>query len=256
MILVDTHCHLNDEHAFPLPSNAIEVARKEGVKKFIVVGIDTKSSLKACELADEFEDVYAVVGWHPNHASEYQKSELAVIEELLKHPKVVALGEIGLDYYRDHASRESQFQCLRDQLDLAHSVQCPVVFHCRDAYDDLLGVMEQEPPLRTLYHCFAGNQDHAKRAVDLGSYLGVDGPVTYKSSDDLRRILSGIPRDRLVIETDSPWMAPVPYRGQRNQPSFLVQINNGLAETLGIDAGDCAKLTTGNAISFFGNLGI
>lgn len=256
MGLIDTHCHLNDQHAFPVPEMAIAEALEAGIDRLIVVGIDTKSSRLAVEIAEKFEAVYAVVGWHPNHASDYKPEELVEIREMLSHPKVVALGEIGLDYFRDHATREDQYKCLMDQLDLATETGAKVVFHCREAYPDLLDLLEKRAPQPYLFHCFAGSADDAKRAVKLDSYFGVDGPITYKSSDPLRETLRSVPKDRIVIETDSPWMAPVPYRGQRNRPSWVKFVNDGLAEALEISAEDCAELTSNNAKAFFGELGL
>jgi len=255
-MLIDTHCHLNDREAFPLPEVAIAEAVSAGVGRLIVVGIDTESSQYAVELAARFEEVYAVVGWHPNHASQYSKADLDSVRVMLKHPKVVALGEIGLDYFRDHATREQQYKCLLDQLELATETGAPVVFHCRDAYDDLLDVLESRTPFKYLFHCFAGDREHAERAVALDCWFGVDGPITYKSSDSLREILKVVPQNKIVVETDAPWMSPVPNRGQRNKPAWVPLVNAALAEVLGMQQEECAKLTTANALSFFGDLGV
>ena len=256
MRLVDTHCHLNDTQAFPLAQVAVSEALEAGVSRLVVVGIDTESSRKAVELANEFAEVFAVVGWHPNHAHQYRKSELIELERLLAHPKVVALGEIGLDFYRDHASVADQHQCLQDQLGLAAELNVPVVFHCRDAYNELLEVLESRPPHKYLFHCFAGDAVHAQRAVKLDCWFGVDGPVTYSSANTLRSIIAELPRDRIVIETDAPWMTPVPYRGQRNRPAWVTYVNQALAEVLSLAPEECADLTTANACSFFGPLGL
>ena len=255
-ILIDTHCHLNDADAFPDPSEAVREAVDAGVTRMIVVGIDSDSSPRAVELADRFEEVYAVVGWHPNHAASYAASELKTIEELLNHPKSVALGEIGLDYYRQHASKESQMRCLNDQLALAASVDASVVFHCREAYGDLLDALETRPRLRYLFHCFAGSEEVAVRCRALDAWIGVDGPVTYSSADTLRAVLRGFGHDRVVIETDSPWMAPHPNRGKRNRPAWLPLVNEGLARALVVSPGVCAARTTAAALGFFGRLGL
>jgi len=256
MQLVDTHCHLNDRQAFPIPGAAVDEALQAGVERLIVVGIDTESSQFAVQLAEEFEPVYAVVGWHPNHAAQYTSAELQPIRELLTHPKVVALGEIGLDYYRDHATKDEQYRCLNDQLELAEDTDTPVVFHCRDAYPDLLDVLDKRGANKFLFHCFAGSREDANRGVALGAWFGVDGPVTYKSADDLRETLRNLPKEKIVVETDAPWMSPVPYRGQRNRPAWVKYVNTALAETLGISEAECAELTTNNAQAFFGNLGL
>ena len=251
MRLTDTHCHLNDRHAFPLPEVAVAEAAESGVWRLVVVGVDTDSSRRAVEIADGCPDVYAVVGWHPNSTADYRSEELKSVRELLSHPKAVAIGEIGLDYYRDHATKDQQQKALIEQLDLAEETAFPVVFHCRDAYPDLLDVLEARPRLRYLFHCFAGDRSDASRAGALDAWFGVDGPVTYKSSDELRTTLSTLSRDKIVIETDSPYMAPVPFRGQRNRPALLPHVNAGLAACLGITGEECAALTEANAEAFF-----
>jgi TatD DNase family protein len=256
MTLVDTHCHLNDLQAFPVPEVAVNEASEAGVERLIVVGVDFESSQIAVGLADRFEQVYAVVGWHPNHASQYSEEGLASVKGLLAHPKVVALGEIGLDYFRDHATREEQHRCLLEQLDLAEESGVPVVFHCRDAYPDLLDVLEQRRPGKFLFHCFAGSHTDAQRATALDAWFGVDGPVTYKSADDLRTTLKSLDPAKILIETDAPWMSPVPYRGQRNKPAWVTFVNAALSETLGMTPETCADLTTRNAQAFFGDLSL
>lgn len=253
MRLIDTHCHLNDTKAFPDPGAAVEEAQAAGVEKLVVVGIDTESSRLAVELAERFEPVYAVVGWHPTHTSSFSSEELEVVGEMLEHPKVVALGEIGLDYHWDYATREEQYRALEAQLDLAEARGVPVVFHCREAEGDLLDVLERRAVrVPYLFHCFAGSAEDAARGLALGGVFGVDGPITFKSRDDLRGVVKGIGLERMVVETDAPWMTPVPYRGQRNRPAWVALVNEGLAGVFGISAEECALATTRNAERFFG----
>jgi len=251
MRLTDTHCHLNDGHAFPLPEATAAEAAAQGVWRLVVVGVDTESSRRAVEIAERCENVYAVVGWHPNYTSKYDGEALKAIEALLDHPKSLALGEIGLDFYREHASREDQERALKDQLDLAEAKDVPVVFHCRDAYPELLDVLERRKVRPYLFHCFAGNDEDAGRASAFGAWFGVDGPVTYPSADGLRTTIAKLPRDKILLETDSPYMTPVPYRGQRNRPSFLPYVNAGLAAALGLGPEECADLTERSAEAFF-----
>ncbi|MGV3615697.1 MAG: TatD family hydrolase [Fimbriimonas sp.] len=252
-MLIDTHCHLNDAKAFPDPPAEIEAAREAGVERLIVVGTHPPDWTTAIALAAQHETVFAIVGWHPNYTADYDRATLSELEALLKHPKVLALGEIGLDYHWDYSPRMTQYDALRDQLDLAVRVDVPVVFHAREAYSDLLDVLEARPPHPYLFHCWAGDAAEAARAVAMGAYFGVDGPVSYKKADELRAVLRTIPLDRLVLETDAPYMSPVPYRGKPNRSAYIPHINRALAAALEISEAECAKATTENAIRFFGH---
>lgn len=256
MTLVDTHCHLNDDRAFPDPGGAVAEAVAAGVARMVCVGVDVESSRRALALAEAHPEVYAAVGWHPNHAAEYSPGSLAELEVLASHPKCVAVGETGLDYFRDHAAPNEQERAFRDQLGLAERVGKPVVLHCREAYADLLAILEEAPRPRLVFHCFAGTEEDARRAVALGGFVGVDGPVTYRSAGPLRAVLAGVPRQRLLIETDAPWMSPEPYRSQRNRPAWLPSVCGGLAAALEVSVDECAELTTANAQAAFGPLGL
>lgn len=250
-MLIDTHCHLNDENAFPDPSAAVAEAAGAGVTRVIVVGVNAEDSKRAIELAERFEGVYAIVGWHPNYTSAYTSEGLKEIAEMIEHPKVVALGEIGLDFHWQYATLAEQERALYDQLELAESAQAPVVFHCREAYDRLLTVLEGRTRLPYLFHCFAGNASDAQRAMALDCYFGIDGPLTYKKSSELREISKTLPRDRIVVETDSPYLSPEPFRGKPNKPANVAIVNSALASILGIGADECAAMTTANAERFF-----
>ncbi len=250
-MFIDTHCHLNDPKAFPDPGLAIARAKEAGVERMVVVGVNPEDWSRAVSLADRFEEVWAIVGWHPNYTIDYRSSLLADLQHLLAHPRVLALGEIGLDYHWDYSPRPLQFEALHEQLDLAAELQKPVVFHAREAYSDLLDVLEKRPPHSYLFHCFAGDARDVERAVGLDAYFGVDGPITYKKSDELRAVFATLPKDRIVIETDSPYMSPVPYRGKPNEPAYVKLVNQALSETLGISFDECAALTTDNAKRFF-----
>jgi TatD DNase family protein len=192
------------------------------------------------------------VGRHPNYAHAYERSELADYRELLSHPKAVALGEIGLDFHWDFATRNQQERALFDQLDLADELGKPVVFHCREAYPELLTILESRRAMRYLFHCFAGDADDAQRAVRLDCHFGVDGPITYKKADALREVIAGLPRNRVVLETDSPYMSPAPYRGKPNRPSYLPFIAQGLASVWDVSADFVAQETTTTARAYFG----
>ncbi len=250
-MLFDTHCHLNDRSAFPDPAVAIAAAVAAGVDRMAVVGVDREGHAIARELVDQFSNLLGIYGWHPNSAREWDDETRKILLEALAGPRAIALGEIGLDYHWDFATKEQQMACLDEQLRIAAERDLPVVFHCREAYDDLLGVLESRPVQPYLIHCFAGSMDEARRAVALGCYFGVDGPITYKKADALREIVAELPRDRVVLETDSPWMPPHPHRSERNRPALLPLINERLAEIWSVTPKESAAITTENAYRFF-----
>ncbi len=250
-MLIDTHCHLNDDKAFPDPRAEIDAALAAGVERLIVVGTGPKDWERAVAMAEAFSEVWAIVGWHPNYTAEYDPSSLVRLKELLGHPRVLALGEIGLDYHWDYADRTIQYTALRDGLDLAAELGKPVVFHAREAYSDLLDVLEKRPPHPYLFHCFAGNAEEGARAVALGAKFGVDGPVTYSKAEELREVLRSLPFENLVVETDAPYMSPVPYRGKPNRPAHVREVTQGLAKALGRPFEEVAARTTATARAFF-----
>ncbi len=254
MYLIDTHCHLNDVEAFPNVDEVVRDADDMDVKKLLVVGIDRETNAKAIDLAEKHETVYAIVGWHPNYAKTWDSKYLKNLEEYYNHPKVVAIGEIGLDYYWDYATKEEQEKCFRDQLVLARDIDAPVVFHCREALDALLSLLESEPIHPYLFHCFSGDASDANRALNLGAYFGVDGPITYKKNDDLREVIKSLPKDRIVLETDAPWLTPVPHRGKTNVPEYLVYINRELAKLWDCTEEESGRISTENALQFFPKL--
>ncbi|MBI5706537.1 MAG: TatD family hydrolase [Armatimonadetes bacterium] len=252
MEIFDTHCHLNLPEAFSDPKAAIEEAREAGVTRFVVVGIDGPSSVRAVELAERFEGVYSAVGWHPNSAATWGPEARGLVEELLNHPRTVALGEIGLDYHWDFATPEQQSVCLVDQLDMAKDAGKPVVFHCRNAYDDLLRVLEDRPGQPYLFHCFSGTDEHAERCLAMDALFGFDGPLTYRNSEGLRELFARLPETTLVLETDSPYLSPEPLRGKPNRPAYLRYVNQTAAHVRALPPEKMAAITTSNAMRFFG----
>lgn len=251
-MLIDTHCHLNDRKAFPDPGIAIQAALDADVRLMMVVGTHPDDWASALELAEQYEPVYAILGWHPNYTADYTTKSLTDLRAKLQHPKVVALGEIGLDYHWDYAPRDKQFEVLHAQLDLAEELNLPVVFHAREAYADLLDVLEKRPVRPYLMHCFAGSIPEAQRAVAIGCLFGVDGPITYKKADDLREMIRTLPHDQVVLETDAPYLSPTPYRGKPNQPSYVQHTAQALADLWGVNAESCHSITTSNALRIFG----
>lgn len=253
--MIDTHCHLNDRSAFPDPGQVLERAAAAGVHTFVVVGIDEPSSARALELAERFENVFATVGWHPSEADGFGQDQLHAARRLAANPKVVAIGEVGLDYHWEPFSKERQLACLEPQLDLAAELGLPCVLHCRKAYADLLELFERRPPQPAVFHCFSGDADDARRVQDLDCYIGVDGPITYPKAQALREIVTACPRDRVVIETDSPYLSPAPMRGARNSPENLRFVNSMLARLWGLEETETAELTARNARTLFNRLG-
>jgi TatD DNase family protein len=227
-------------------------AQEAGVDALVVVGLDPETSRAALDLAERYECVYAAVGRHPNYAAAYQPGDLAAIRTMLAHEKAVALGEIGLDNHWNDATPEQQERCLRDQLDLAFESGKPIVLHCREAYPRLLELLESLPPHPCVFHCFSGDGPAAERAVALDAYFGIDGPVTYKKNGPFRELAATLPPDRLLLETDSPFLPPEPFRGKPNEPALLPWVNRGLAAAIGVLEHECASATSGNARRLFG----
>ena len=250
-MLIDTHCHLNDAKAFPDPRAEIDAALALGVERLVVVGTAPEDWERAVAMAERFEEVWAIVGWHPNYTADYERASLGRLRELLAHPRVLALGEIGLDYHWSYADREVQHRALRDGLDLAVETGKPVVFHAREAYSDLLDVLEARPPHDYLFHCFAGTAEEGARGAALGARFGVDGPVTYPKAEGLREALRSLPFESLVVETDAPYMSPAPHRGKPNRPANARFVAEGLAKALGRTYEEVAERTTATARAFF-----
>lgn len=254
MRLIDTHCHLNDLEAFPDVRQTIDEAREAGVERIAVIGIDEASSRYAVELADQHPEIIATAGWHPTHVATWSEPrDLSILRELLSHPKCLALGEIGLDYHWDYTTPEQQDAALRAQLDLADELGKPVIFHCREAYPSLLTLLEARG-LRTpaVLHCFAGDLEDARRAEALGLYLGFDGPITYAKAEVSRQVAAQAPADRILIETDAPYLTPIPHRGKPNRPAWVRLVAQRLAEVRGWDLEQAAAQTTANAERFYG----
>ncbi len=252
-MLIDTHCHLNLREAFPDVSSVLFRAREAGVGCCLVVGMDAESSRYALELATLHPEVYAIVGWHPNYSATYDSKVLPELREMARHPKCVAIGEIGFDFYHPFATPADQERATGDQILLALELNKPVVFHCRNAYPHLFAFLQslQVRPPRLLLHCFSGDVQDAVIARDLGCFISVGGPLTYKKADTLRAIVASYPRERVVLETDAPYLAPHPYRGKPNEPALLPLTNKKLSEVWNVSEEESARITTENARQFF-----
>ncbi len=230
MPYVDTHCHL-DHHEGLSVSEQVERARTAGVGLMVTIGTDMASSTQAVSTARRFEGVHACVGIHPNDAMEASDRVLEVIARLTEEPEVVAVGETGLDYYRDHTTPGQQAAAFRAHIDLARERDKTLVIHCREAWDDCLDLLEDaRAPERVVMHCFSGDVDVAKRCAEHGWYMSFAGNVTFKNAADLREAAAVVPDELLLTETDSPFLTPHPHRGKPNDPSYVPYVLETLAE--------------------------
>jgi TatD DNase family protein len=263
--LAETHAHLDDQKFDADRDEVVQRSKDAGIEWMVTVGTDLESSRAAIALSERYPNVYATVGIHPHHATIVNQALLATLRALAVHPRVVAVGEIGLDFYRDFAPRKAQRAAFKAQLDLAADINKPVVVHIRDksgesgAYDEVLATLYdwlaghstvQSPNLGVL-HCFSGNLASAQSAIDLGFYVGIDGPITYPNAKALRAVVAELPLDRLLLETDCPYLAPQKRRGRRNEPAYLPYIARKVAEIKGVDVRRVAQVTTANAERLF-----
>lgn len=254
MILIDTHCHLNDKKLLSQVAELVTRAKDAGVTKMHVVGYDEGSSQIAIELAERFPEIYAIIGLHPTEVVLNIDAQMQWIEKLARHEKVIAIGETGLDYYwhKDDAHHELQKIYLIKQIELANRVGRPLVIHSRDAMGDTLSLL-QAHPLRYggVMHCYSGSVELVPEFIKLGLYISLAGPVTFLNAKTPKEVAKIIPRDRLLIETDSPYLAPHPYRGQRNEPALLPLILKAVASARNENENDIAEVTTANAERLF-----
>jgi TatD DNase family protein len=240
----DSHCHLDDERIPDGTEGSLAAAREAGVTGFVVVGTDAAHSAAAVALAAAHDDVWATVGLHPHDAVD----GVASVIELLDAPKVVAVGECGLDYHYDHSPRPVQREAFAGQIALAHERGLALVIHTREAWDDTFDLLASGGvPARTVFHCFTGGPDEARRALQLDAYLSFSGIVTFKGADEVRSAAKLCPADRLLVETDAPFLAPVPHRGRPNQPAYLPAVGSALARIRGVNVASVEDDTRANA---------
>ncbi len=272
-MLTDTHCHLDYNKFDPDRDVVIARAKESGLIRILVPGLEQRSSKEAVRLADSNSMIYAAVGFHPTDLENFAKDALEEVKELARHSKVVAIGEIGIDYYwiKEEEKRAFQREVLKQQLAFAKLVNKPVVIHMREENDvwfgqasaDLLDILSkwhnelrvQNHPLVEkpgVLHSFNGNLETAQKAIELHFYIGVTGPVTYKNAEEKRNIIKQLPMTKLLIETDAPFLTPVPYRGKRNEPAFVTCIADKIAEIHMTTREEVAQITTANAARLFG----
>lgn len=252
-MLFDTHAHYDDE-AFDVDRDALLSAMPEnGVGLIVNPGCDLKTSQTAVSLAHRYGHVYAAVGIHPENCDGFVPAHIDALRALAAEEKVVAIGEIGLDYYwAENPPREFQQQVFRAQLELALALDLPVIVHDRDAHGDTLAIVSEYPALRGVFHCFSGSPEMAEALLKRGWYLGFDGPITYKNARRAPEVAAITPLDRMVIETDSPYLTPVPHRGKRNDSTHVRQVAEKLAEWKNISPDELEQLTWENGKRLFG----
>lgn len=251
-MLFDTHAHLNAEQYNEDLEQVIERAKSEKVEKIVVVGFDRPTITRAMELIEEYDFIYAAIGWHPVDAIDMTDEDLAWIKDLSQHEKVVAIGEMGLDYYWDKSPKDVQKEVFRRQIALAKEVKLPIVIHNRDATEDVVTILKEEGAAEVggIMHCFTGSLETAKACMEMNFYISFGGPVTFKNAKKPKEVVKEIPSEKLLIETDCPYLTPVPFRGKRNEPSYVKYIAEQIAELREISFEELAELTTKNAKKF------
>jgi len=255
--LIDSHAHLTyPDYGEVTPRELIKRAAAAGVDHIVCVAYDISSCEAVVDLAAAEPSVSAVVGIHPHEADRVKPGDLERVEALAARTEVVAIGEMGLDFYRDYADHDNQRRLFRDQLDLAARAQKPVVIHDRDAHDEVLATLrEKAGRIRGgVMHCFSGGRDLMEAVLPLGFYVSIPGPVTFAKKNDgkLAEVARECPADRLLVETDCPWLTPAPHRGKRNEPAYVAHVVNRVAEIRGVDPAKLGALTAANARRLFG----
>ena len=253
-MLVDSHCHLDFPDFAAELDAVVERAGTAGVGRLVTISTRVRKQPDLLAIAERFPNVFSSIGTHPHNAHEELDITVDQLVERTRHPKVVAIGEAGLDYHYDFSPRAAQEQGFRTHIAAARTTQLPLVIHSREADDDTARILEEEMgkgAFPAVLHCFTGGPDLARRAVKLGHYVSFTGILTFKNSGDLRAIAQELPMDRILVETDAPYLAPGPYRGKRNEPSYVVETAKVLAETRGVSPDEIARQTTENFFRLF-----
>ncbi len=253
-MLVDSHCHL-DFPDFAAELDAVVLrARAAGIGRIVTISTRVKKHAQVLAITEKYQDVFCSVGTHPHNAAEEPDVDAKTLVGLAKHPKIVAIGEAGLDYHYDNSPREAQAASFRQHIAAARETGLPLVIHSRDCDADMTKILREESGKGTfpaVLHCFTGGHDLAFAAIELGHYVSFTGILTFKRSDDLRSIAAALPADRILVETNSPYLAPLPYRGKRNEPAYVVETAKVLGDARGVTADDIARQTTENFFRLF-----
>lgn len=253
-MLFDTHVHLNAQQFMEDREEVIKRAFDTGVNYMVVVGFDTETIPLAIEIAESHDNIYAAIGWHPVDAIDMKDEDLSWIEELSSHPKVVALGEMGLDYHWDKSPKDIQKEAFRKQIHLAKKVNLPIIIHNREATEDIIEILQEEDAKEVggIMHCYNDSIKYIEACLDMNFYISFGGTVTFKNAPLPQEAALGVPDNRLLIETDAPFLAPHPNRGKRNEPAYVKLVAEKLAELKGVSYEELSNLTTQNALRFFG----
>lgn len=253
-MLIDTHAHLDMPEFDRDRNDLIKRAREDGIDYIITVGIDLESCRSAVQLAEEIDFVYAIVGIHPHNAKDIDEASYDFLRTCARHEKVRALGEMGLDFFRNHSPREVQLKRFGEQVALAREVRLPVVIHDRDAHRETLDILKEEKASEVggVIHCFSGDYAMASACMDMGFYISVPGTVTFTKAQTLKEVVRRIPLERVLIETDCPFLAPVPFRGKRNEPAYVQYVARAIADIKKLSFETVAAVTSQNAKLFFG----
>ncbi|MEI7027690.1 TatD family hydrolase [Paenibacillus sp. y28] len=258
-MLTDTHTHLNVVQFDEDREAVIQRALDQGVTRMVNVGFNRETIPSSIALAEKYDFIYTTVGWHPQDAITMEPGDLEWLEQLCSHKKVVAIGEIGLDYYWDTSPKEVQDRVFREQIRLARKVGLPIVIHNRDAHHDIVKVLKEEQASEVggIMHCFSGSWETAKQCLDMNFHISFGGPITFKNAVQPKEVLAKVPLDRLLIETDSPYLTPHPFRGKRNESAYVRLVAEAAAEIKGISVEELARITTDNAVKLlkFGEFG-
>lgn len=252
-MFIDSHAHIQLSQFDADRAAVIQRCSSSNVTTILVIGFNLESSLGAVALADQYTQIYATVGLHPHDATDLTSDVLKTFRDLLCHPKVVALGEIGLDYYRNLSPKEIQKDSFEKQLDLAEDSEIPIIIHNRDAYMDILPILEaRKGKVKGVLHCFTGDVEMMHRCLDLGFYIGLGGIVTYPTARDVHQVAKEVPIDRLLIETDCPWLTPQFRRGKRNEPAYVTEVASKIAEFRNTLVELIGDITSKNFYDLFG----
>ncbi|MBE7030620.1 MAG: TatD family deoxyribonuclease [Ruminococcaceae bacterium] len=248
----DSHAHYNDNRFDSDRHELLTSLAAEGISNVINVGADMESSRESIALADRYDFIHAAVGVHPHDTEGMTEQDLTDLAQMSTHPKVVAIGEIGLDYYYDNSPRDIQREWFRKQMALAYKLKKPVIIHTRDAMEDTITILKESQFTGGVLHCFSGSVESAKIALDMGYYISLAGPVTYKNARSLPEVAKMVPKDRLLIETDCPYLSPEPHRGRRNCSIYVKDTAAKIAELRGVPVEELAQQTAQNTKTLFG----